>query len=404
MRSITLVACAVLGGALGLTAGGCFLSTTGEGTSPDTCNQTADCPDDSNPCAKPICDNGFCAAEPVNDGLAPDQVGGDCKTARCIGGEETVEDEPNDFDDGNPCTEDACLASGEARHEAVPVGGACEVGAAQGECNREGQCVISCSELDPCGDVGICREAHCVNFVCEIEILVEPPASVLDPANDCKKPACDQVTGELVDMANPADPPASDDNDCTTEGCNGSDPVDGFVDTDVPCATGVCDGAGNCVQCTPTKACQLALGECNYQTCDAGVCNDHATAEGEACRVTTDNLCDSAGNCVACLDAMDCGPPPGLCTRWVCSGTGTCSQQNVPTGGDCTDNSGNVCTNSQMCVECVDQFDCTDPIGPCEKHVCRASGVCDVDDVVNGMGCGGVDICCDGMCITGVCL
>lgn len=404
MRSITLVACAIFCGALGMAAGGCFLSTTGEGVSPETCNQTADCPDDTNPCSTPVCDNGFCATEPVSDGLAPDQVGGDCKTARCVSGEQVVEAEPNDVDDGDPCTEDACLPSGEAVHDAVPVGGGCDVGQAHGECNREGQCVISCSELDPCGDVGICREARCVNFVCEIEILLEPPASVPDPANDCKKPACDQSTGELVDVANALDPPAPDENDCTTELCDGTEPENGFVDADVPCSTGVCDGAGACVECTPTKACPLALGECTYQTCDNGVCTNHAIAEGDACHITVDEICDDAGNCVQCLDAMDCGAPPGLCTAWVCTGAGQCSPQNVPLGGDCTDGSGNVCTSSQTCVECVDPSDCSGNLGACEKHVCRASGVCGVDDVINGTPCGGTNLCCNGACITGVCL
>jgi hypothetical protein len=113
------------------------------------CTDTNQCGSSSSPCVITYCDPvQGCILEPVVDGPLTDDVPGDCRYLACEGGEELLVEDPNDFDDRNECTTDACSTDG-AVHNNSP-GVAC----AGGICDDEGVCrqcnVAACPVATEC--------------------------------------------------------------------------------------------------------------------------------------------------------------------------------------------------------------------------------------------------------------
>lgn len=96
--------------------GGPSSSASGAGGEPPDpeCGSAADCPEPENECQAATCDGGVCGTKPKPAITLPDQVDGDCKTAKCDGMGNVVQAyAPSDLEsDGSECTVDACTMSG----------------------------------------------------------------------------------------------------------------------------------------------------------------------------------------------------------------------------------------------------------------------------------------------------
>ncbi|HEX3695061.1 MAG TPA: esterase-like activity of phytase family protein [Polyangia bacterium] len=174
-------------------------------------------------------------------------------------------------DDGNPCTADACSATGVCTHAPVGDGIACNDGNA-------------CTEVDTC-QAGACAGGSPVSCAA---------------ADQCHAAgACDPATGACTNPVAVDGTACNDGNPCTQ--------------TDA-CQTGVCAG-GNPVTCVAADQCHAA-GVCDPAS---GACTNPTIADGTACN--DGNACTVADRCVAgtCAagDPMVCpstdGCHPGVC-------------------------------------------------------------------------------------------
>lgn len=199
-----------------------------------------------------------------------------CSLGVCVGGP------PPDCNDGNVCTDDACL----------PASGCSHV-----------------NNTDPCDDVDACTTADtCSNGVC---VGGAPPNC--NDGDVCTDDACDSAIG-CVTAFNTA--PCDDGNACTQ--------------TD-QCESGTCVGSSPIV-CAPLNDCQ-DMGICNPAT---GTCAYFLKPDGTSCddgnACTMNDACKSG----ACVDStpLVCPDPPDKCHgAGICDGaTGACSYPLV--GGD----------------------------------------------------------------------
>ncbi|MFO0617547.1 MAG: proprotein convertase P-domain-containing protein [Polyangiaceae bacterium] len=86
----------------------------------------------------------------------------------------------------------------------------------------------------------------------------------------------------------------------------------------------------------------------------------------------------------ACVNPVtDCPPSPTACVTPICDGT-TCSTENAVKDTDCTDAGGRVCDGAGKCVACTDALlHCADPMNECLLPSCLlgACGTTPVDDL-----------------------
>lgn len=131
------------------------------------CIDASDCPGDDTACHERTCQSGTCGVQNYAAGTLVSDVPGDCALTQCdgAGAEETVAanmDVP--ADDGNPCTEEVCVAGAPAHPEKAN-GTTCDDDDActltdtcqSGTCT--GASPVTCSALDPCHSAGVCDPA-----------------------------------------------------------------------------------------------------------------------------------------------------------------------------------------------------------------------------------------------------
>lgn len=325
---------------------GCNLDTSGYGETQGLCSTAAHC-DDQNVCTIDTCgDDGVCVHAPADDGPVPDGVQGNCKVFQCSNGQQTESYQPDDVDDGNPCTEDKCAQAGgaiTATHDNRPPGFACAYLGALGTCDGEGACAADCGFVGEDGS-----EVEC------------PPGP-----NPCTISFCDKAKGK-----------------CVTEKLDGI-PAPGSPDPGDP-EPGECGGA-YCVG-GEVKADPVAMGTPCVQTegPDAG----------------KSGVCSSDGKCIGCNTKLDCQDaiPESECHQWVCMG-GTCNNTTELDGplasqtiGDCHVK---ICTGGNF-VDQIDPADVMDDGNDCTNDICNA-GVPDHTFKGAGSGCGaGGMLFCDG--------
>jgi alpha-tubulin suppressor-like RCC1 family protein len=298
-----------------LTCGDDDPCTTAEQCHTGTCvSQLADC-DDGNPCTEDLCLAGVgCCPSPIpflpcDDG-DPCTWGDKCKEGACAGTLVSCSDK-------NPCTADLC----------VPGAG----------------CIHSAAE-GPCDDGNLCTTDSCVAGKCV--------GAAIDCADDlpCSKDACDKWTGLCTHT-----PPSCDDgNPCTIDLCNAKTQacehyLQPCPDDSNPCTIDSCDVAtGEChyvsVNCDDdnactTEVCEPAQGGCAYIS--------KSCSDGDPC---TWDSCDP--KTAACLhnvpDCSDSDP----CTIDTCNPSdGSCLYQPVPDMVPCA--------NGKYCAS----GSCTNPPG-----------------------------------------
>jgi hypothetical protein len=264
-------------------------------------------------------------------------------------------------DDGDPCTVDACGASGCEHTPVVCTGGgdACHEAA---RCDpASGQCVTpvrpdgtSCSDGNACTRGDACQGGACI---------AGPPV-VCTGGDACHDPGtCDPTTGQCTSARKPDGSRCEDGNPCTRfDSCQAGT----CVGTPVVCApadachdAGVCDPAtGQCSSPPKPDGASCDDGDrCTFgETCHAGVCEGGET-----------NSCATPGD--ACHEAAVCDPASGRCVN-----------PPKPDGTPCDD--GSRCTRDDVCVAGVcaagEPVVCAAP-DACHVAKCRArSGTCKV--------------------------
>ena len=265
-----------------------------------------------------------------------------------------------DCDDGNPCTDDACLDS---------------------ECtytDLEGECAPPRCESGVAVAARTCQAGACIgggeSTVCVASGLCEVGACAADA------PAC------AVDFAPEWTP------------CGGGSCQDGVVSTGMSC-----DGAGACVEGAATGPCPGGYVCLDGQSCRTGCEVDEHCADGFFCGwgVCLPVRPDGA----ECDDGVEC--ESGYC------GSGYCCS-----GGDCCDGTASACDDQNPCTDDVCAgFVCeyTDNNAQCAAPHCDggqavsamfcAGGSCSAGGATTGCG-GSVDPCWTGTCdaATGTCV
>ncbi|MCY0985853.1 hypothetical protein OV203_01840 [Nannocystis sp. ILAH1] len=138
--------------------------------------------------------------------------------------------------------------------------------------------------------------------------------------------------------------------------------------------------------CADVTDCPAEASECHAPACQAGVCDEVALLPGAPCAT---GVCDGDGTCVECVLPENC-PMGQLCIAQQCVPP-TCddgAENGMETDVDC---GGPVCAPCSPGGACEDDSDCQS--GVCTGQVCQAAA-CD-DGVENGgesdVDCGGPD-------------
>lgn len=202
--------------------------------------------------------------------------------------------------------------------------------------------VVECESAAECDDDNPCTVDACNGGLCSNAGQDGNAPAALQIAGDCKNAVCQG--GALEQLDDDSDPPI-DGIACTEDRCALGEPRNPPSAGGTPCATGVCDGGGNCVECFTSDACETP------DTCGGG-------GTPFACGCTPDTCedlgltCGNAPNgCVGALNCntnakdgdesgIDCGGALATCPR-RCGDGQTC---DVPS--DCASN---VCT-AGLCV------------------------------------------------------
>lgn len=353
------------------------------GSSPLKCNaagQCAGCTSDAQ-CPKEVCRDYACNASmictPSNKAkgtAVPDPTKGDCKGLECDGSGAAIAvvdatDVP--LDDGDPCTDETCVAT-EPAHPLSAAGTGCpgsngdEICDGTGNCfsctdgilngdEKDTDCGGSCPKMcngDACsvsGTNGDCKSTHCVDGVCCNNAC----------ATTCH--ACN-VLGS-AGMCAPVPAGIPDIDTCPSQ----------------PNSPKACNGAGNC---------KKGLGA----TCGSGnECFNNGCVAG-ACRLSDGAPCTSPVACVSGSCQMgECAPcqSSGDCTSGVCMGSMCKSALGAPcSSGDCAQGScmAGLC-KLQSDAACTSDTDCftglcdsmTLTCVECNSATCHASLTCKND-------------------------
>jgi hypothetical protein len=277
---------------------------------------------------------------------------------------------------------------------------------------------FQCQVPTDCPGAGnACFTRECNGGTCQVaELGANQPVSS-QIAGDCKLVVCNE-DGTTREDADPTDLP-NDGRECTDDACDGTTPTSTNKTPGTQCTGGVCNNAGDCVECVVAAQCTggkvCVMNQCVAATCTDGVKNGDETAK------------DCGGSCPKCDDGKAC-LDDGDCKSGNCAGSGTktcqapsCNDSKLNGnetdvdcgGGDCPAcDHGKLCMNGSDCQSLVCSCPASDPT--CAMPTCQV-GSCD-DGVMNGtevaVDCGPTclgqcqtdDPCLDNnWCLSGVC-
>jgi len=330
----------------------CTVDRCDEGS--DSCTAT---PDDGMCTAEPggTCDAAMGCQYPV---CTPSNcVAGPCQTASCEGdlcvrtnlcgsseiccGGSCV---PAGCDDGNPCTDDSCGATGcvnTNNTDPCSDGNACTVGdqCSGGSCSGGG--ARNCNDANPCTNDSCNPSSGCVN--------TNNTASC-DDGNACT--VGDQCSGGSCSGGGPRT--CNDGNPCTDDSCN---PSTGCVTTN------------NTASCNDGNACTIN-DRCSGGSCGGGGslnCNDGNVCTTDSCNPSTG--CVNTNNTATCNDGNAC-TINDRCSGGSCSGGGSlnCNDGNVCTNDSCNPSTGCVYSNVGAGTSCGSPS--CGPYGACSGLSC----------------------------------
>ncbi len=316
-------------------------------------------------------------------------------------------------------------------------------------CNGQDTCqggMCTPSNVDPCAAVGRSCVEDADTCGCNSDDDCPRECGTLSGGGGTPgcKPLCDPSRLQCVGCLNDAQ--CDDGNPCTADSCDATsntcvnaniDAGSGSCTLDGGSSSGVCDGAGGCVPCVDTSDgtdpgcsastphcngtrcvecllsddCPASPVDCKYRSCQGGSCQFPNRRSGFVCNDDGGNVCDGAGNCVECVDDVQCSGTPrpycntstntcvrcltngdcddrNDCTTDRCTASNTCSNRNVSAGTSC---SGGVCDGAGACVECRTNTHCDDG-NPCTFDTC-SSGTCSNVNRMAGVSCPGGGVC-----------
>ncbi len=360
-------------------------------------------------CSTPCDDGNFCNGVEL------------CLEGRCIAGTPPI------CMDSNPCTRDACSATG---CTFTPDNSLC---AAEGMCTQMGCSYPTCTPTNcPATDAATCTRGTCEGSVCrrtsscmtgEMCCNGACVRAGCDDGNVCTSDAC----GASGCTNTPTPGPCSDGNACSVnDTCNAGSCTPGAAricpETDgTPCTKHTCNAStGECdVSADDTASCSDTLACNGRETCAGGACRPGTPQDCNdniPCTTDTTTEVPAAGSC-GCVNT----PNNALCTMeagGTCiAGTGcrypNCNTSNCDaTAAPCeTKTCVNdmcvrtpLCTAGQMCCgnACV-VAGCNDG-NPCTQDSCNAPASACVNSATTGVGCTGSNPCmrytcgADGQC------
>ena len=314
--------------------------------------------------------DGSCSNDPVDDGTDCDGGNGMCVSGECMAKDlcEGVECE----DTGNDCTTAACNnQTGECDVMDEPDGTECNDGAgacSAGECVDNNLCDgVDCSSANDCVQDGTCDPADGECIAGDNE-----PA---DTPCDGDTGVCDGA-GSCVDCNSAGQCPAGDQCNvatCTDNTCGTEQVMDGTVCDFQGTEDGICEG-GNCVEapeCISPGDCDDS-NPCTLETCDSGTCVYEPLNGGSCDADGLPGMCDNGG-CVGLCEGVDCASDDECVQDGVCdTSDGTCIPGDPVDAGEAC--SGGVCDGAGSCVECVSDNDCNAG-QTCTDNECVAGGV-----------------------------
>jgi hypothetical protein len=342
-----------------------------------------------------------------------------------------------DCSDGNVCTTDRCLATGDCRSTAVPNssslscpggkcyngqcctgcigGGACQSGTTTSLCGKDGDPCGTCSITNQCKtpscSTGVCRISNKPNTtLCNDGLYCTVNDKCTDgtcggssrvcPSNDCNNGVCNESRNRC-DLV-----PKSGNPSCTDSGksgiCYGGACCTGCYRLGCQPGTSTSNcgtGGAACVTCTNTNPCTYPLcdssGTCrtpnrtNLSTCPGGrcvvgVCCTGCISSGPTCRAgTSTTYCGNSGaNCSTCSTS-------NVCRTADCS-TGTCLTPPKSNGTSCTASGlSGTCQSGSCCTGCVQSGTC-EP-GTANDRCGKDGGGCS--------NCGSSATCQSGTCV-----
>lgn len=196
------------------------------------------------------------------------------------------------------------------------------------------------------------------------------------------------LTGGSGTAGGMGDTPCLKNDDCPTTGitCIANDCMDGFCRRQnappgtpcIPDQANVCNGQGECVQCTQAQHCvDISKNECTKSTCVSNTCQPEysivgapaspALQEAGDCQIV---VCDGFGGTKRIPDDTDTPNDDNGCTTDTCL-NGMVTHANVATGTACGMNSN--CNSSGQCIGCMEHSDCADTFDFCKEPTCQSS-------------------------------
>ena len=356
------------------------------------------------PCAsRAVCIGGDCRVDAVRPIVCDD--GNPCTDDACVQGACVFTPNVNFCDDGNPCTsQDRCLS------------GACQGNPKPGcACLHDVDCAPF-DDDDPCNGVLGCVEGSCRPLPGShphCERYIAPP---------CQRAVCDPEAGGCVFEPLADELPCDDHNACTVEEyclfgeCFGLNACD--CETDEDCAAyddgDACNGVLGCHggECRSESSSYVSCGDplaepCASVACEptTGDCVSEAAHDGAPCLDL--DACTKGEVCVAgaCLPSGEVGCDDlNPCTADFCDAELGCLHQNLDS--PCDD--GNPCTQNEYCQAgmCVpkDLSSCHDD-DPCTDDLCDEGGGCvfvpNEQPCDDGNPCTTGDTCVSGGCVAG---
>ena len=394
--------------------GNCLVSADNPQSLVVSTNQTAvadfelSCPDcvtaDECPpgavCTVTICtEGGLCESPTAEDGTPCEYNGGPGQCTSGVCGSTTC-NPPCMDEDQNDCSEPFCPpASTTCDTRMRPVDSDCEVDGKDGKCDALGVCDtcigVDCTSTNQCKEDSSCNATtgECNPFADKLaNTPCTPSPNVCDGSGNCVE-------------CTSADQCPDDSNECTAAACNAAQCEQNNLGNETPCdfngGAGVCENAV-CVQapqCGPADPCD-DMNVCTSDQCVVDTCSFTAV-DGGACLVSVGvpGTC-TAGACVGDCVGKNCDTTNQCQFNSECNeNTGECNPfTNRPAGASCNQDGSSVCDGNGNCVECSAANQCPDDSNECTAAACIGFA-CEQANVPNGTLCdSGAGRCQAGQC------